>query len=343
MNQAPLHPDRAFHSAPIPGVLHVIDLPSAGWDALASAALCARELNVSQRLVLIGDRRAGADAAAFGLAPDRHLSPPLRSLTTAVRLLDRAVTELHRESPIGVVHVWSDSARVLCRQTIGYTYPLTQEDPGPLVPSPTAQALAARATLRAELGISDNEVALLLATDRPGVGDARRFAGLVGVLHLADIPTVGLAPARSDYFRRAARFLRGFNRAWDVIPLRSPAHLVLAAADAVFYDQGDTLTAAGGPGAPTGGLAFAAAAAGIPVVTIDSPLGRRLAGPLGGEVLARTSLMPEFARVTVPLCESAQRRAETGARLRQHAFRSRGVLSALHDRWNAAALKGAAA
>jgi hypothetical protein len=182
-----------------------------------------------------------------------------------------------------------------------------------------------------------------MATDRPGVGDARRLAGLVGVLHLADIPTVGLASSRSDNFRRAARFLRGFSRAWDVIPLASPPHLVLAAADVVLYDQGDTLTDDSGPGVPTGGLASAAAAAGIPFVTTNTPIGRRIAGPVGDTVLARTSLMPEFARVTVPLCESAERRAETGARLRAHALSTGELLDALMDRWNASMRKGAAA
>lgn len=328
------------HEAAGPNVLHVIDLPGAGWDALAAAARCARELPARQRLLLIGDRHAQADAASLGLVPDRSVSPPLGTLATAVAPLDRAFAELDRQTPVEAVHVWSDSARVLCRQTLGYAVPIVQEEPGPLAaPAPIAQ----RALLRARLGIADDECAVLLATDRAGVGDARRFAGLVGILQLADIPTVGVASNRSNNYRRAARFLRGFGRAWDVIPVSGPPAALVAAADAVMYDQGDTLSADGGPGTPTGGTALSAALAGIPVVTTTSEVGRSIAGPLQEQVLTRHGLLPEFARVLVPLCESRERRLEVGAALRRHARSVSRPLSGVLDRWRAAALAEAPA
>jgi hypothetical protein len=298
-----------------PSVLHVIDLPGAGWDALAAAANCAAALDNRQRILLIGDGQAGRDAAAFGLAPARRLCPPLNRLSTAVGPLDLAFKELDRESPIDVVHVWSDSARVLCREALAYTFPITQEDPGRFV---LTTQTCPRAAARAALGVADHETAILLASDRPEVGDARRLAGLVGILHLAEHATVGLASSRSDNFRRAARFLRGFNRDWDVIALSTPPHLSLAAADIVLYDQGDTLTADAGPGPRTGGVVVAAAAAGIPVVAVDTSLTRRLLGPLAGELLAPSGLLPDLARALVPLSQNSDRRTEVGRRLLAH-------------------------
>lgn len=319
-------------------MLHVIDLPGAGWDALAAAARCVQTLAADQRLMLIGDSHAAADAAAFGLKPDYRLCPPLNRLPAAVGPLDRTLKSVAAVWPIDIVHVWSDSARVLCRQTVGYSLPITQEDPAPFTPSPRPLA---RAAARAALGIAEHETALLLAADRPGVGDARRFAGLVGVLHLAEYAAVGIASARSDTYRRAARFLRGFNHAWDVVPLHTPPHVTLAAADIVIYDQGDSLTADAGPGPRTGGIILAAGALGIPVVTTPSPLSRRLLGPLAQELIAGDGAMPEIARLTVPLCTDADRRHAAGERLR-HQTATLPVPS-LMDRWTATLTKGTAA
>jgi hypothetical protein len=326
-----------FRSAQSPGVLHVVDMPGAGWDALAAAARCAREIGGDQRLLLLGDRHAAADAAVFGLAPTRTAAPPLRRLDAAVGTLDRAVAQLHREAPIGLIQVWSDSARILCRETFAYEFPINQEDPGPFVAGATTAASSSREALRAELGIAPHEIAILMATDRPGIGDARRFAGLIGVFHLADFPAVGIASSRTDNYRRAARFLRGFHRAWDVIPVSSPPLTLVAAADIVFYDQGDTLTADGGPGVATGGAAYAAAAMGLPVFAVNSPVARRLLAPLGGEAIAANGLLPELARVAVPLCQSAACRRDAGERLRAYAPSVVAGAAELAARWRTTA------
>lgn len=329
-----------------PRVLHVIDLPGAGWDSLSAAAHCAATLagEADQRLLLIGDAHAARDAAAFGLIPTYRICPPLNRLAAAVAPLDRLFRSLARVAPVDIVHVWSDSARVICRETLAFTLPITQSDPAPFVQLPTTAAVPGdRAAIRSAHRIGDHEVAVLLAADRPGVGDARRFAGLVGILHLAGITTVGLASSRCDNARRAARFLRGFHREWDVIPLSSPPHLSLPAADVVIYDQGDTLTADSGPGPRTGGIVVAAAAAGIPVVATDSPLARRLLGPLAQNLIAANGLMPELARIMVPLCESRERRETVGRELRALSPSFLSPTSTVLQRWHAELSRGAAA
>jgi len=319
-------------------VLHIVDMPGAGWDALAAAARCAATETAEQRLLLIGDHAAAADAAAFGLQPEYRLCPPLNRLPAAVGPLDRLMKSVQRSWPADVVHVWSDSARVLCRETLAYSLPITQEDPAPYAP---ALAPLDRAKARAAMGVAPHETAVLLAADRPGVGDARRFAGMVGVLALAEYTVVGVASRSSDSFRRAARFLRGFNRVWDVVPLATPPHLAVSGADIVVYDQGDSLVGDAGPGPRTGGVVHAAAALGIPVITTDSPLARRLLRPLAAELVAPDGTMPEIARLTAPLCADAARRAALGARLRDllaHSDRPR-----MDDRWSAALRQEAAA
>ncbi len=338
MNQA-AHPTRQRQDAARRRrVLHVVDLPGAGWDALAAAAHCAQTLPADQRLLLIGDRTATTDAAAFGLRPEYRLCPPLNRLAAAVGPFDRLVRNVSRAWPIDIVHVWSDSSRVLCRETLGFGLPLVQEDPALFTPGTLPND---RAGVRSSLGIAPHETAVLLASDRPGVGDTRRFTGLIGLLALAELPAVGIASSRGDSFRRAARFMRGFHRHWDVIAIGSPPQAALAGADMVIYDQGDSLTADAGPGPRTGGIVLAAGALGIPVVTTDSPLARRLTGPLAPRALAKGGALPEVATLTLPLATNPNLRASAGRELRDHA----ATLAApqLMDRWEAACLNGAAA
>lgn len=326
------------NAATRPRVLHVIDQPGAGWDALAAAARCAQTLPADQRLLLIGDRTAAADAAAFGLRPDYRLCPPLNRLAAAVGPFDRLIKSVSRAWPIDVVHVWSDSARVLCRETMGFSLPLVQEDPAPFAPSVLLQD---RANTRSALGVAAHETALLLASDRPGVGDTRRFTGLIGLLALAELAVVGIASSRGDSFRRAARFMRGFQRHWDVIPISAPPQTVLAAADIVIYDQGDSLTADAGPGPRTGGTVMAAGALGIPIVTSDSPLAHRLAGPLAQRAIATNGVLPELAKLTLPLATDPSVRAQAGRDLQAHTVSL--TAPALLARWVAACSQGAAA
>jgi len=310
----------------------VIDFPGAGWDALAAAAWCARSIACEQRLLLIGDHQASADARWFGLEADFRVCPPMNRLAAGVGPLNRALRDIRAAWPVDALHTWSDSARVICREILAFDLPIVQEDPAPFA---TRHPVGTRAAARSALGIADHEAALLLASDRPGVGDTRRLAGLVGVLHLADFPTVGVACTRCDTFRRSARLLRGFGHGWDVIPLRPPPLTALAAADVVLLDQGDTLTADSGPGHPSGGVVFAAGAAGIPVVAVQSPLVRRLLGPLCDTLCAKDGSLPELARVALPLCTDAAARARAGSLLRQR-VESLG-LPDLPARWIAAA------
>lgn len=322
-----------------PRILHVIDLPGAGWDSLVAARRCAAHLPADQRLLLIGDGQAARDAASLGLAPDYRLCPPLNRLPAVVGPLDALFKAVNRSWPVDVLHVWSDSARVLCRETFAFDIPITQQDPGPLATLDTAD----RERARAALGINQGETAVMLASDRPGVGDARRFTGMIGVLHLCKLPIVGLLSSRSDNYRRAARFTRGFDRVWDIVPFCTPPHCLLPAADVLYYDQGDTLTADAGPGRLTGGIAYAAALLGIPFVTTPSSLASRVLGPCSDELLAAGGLMPEITEPLMPLCVDPARRLRAGERLRQHALTASAPIGSVMDRWLAALTRGAAA
>ncbi|MFT3685522.1 MAG: hypothetical protein QM783_11435 [Phycisphaerales bacterium] len=321
-------------------MLHIADMPGAGWDALAAAARCADECNAHQRLLLIGDRTAVADAATFGLAPTRTAAPPLRRLDAAVGALDRAVEELHRQSPVDVIHVWSDSARVICRETFAYRFPLTQEDPGPFVTP--RHFSASREALRTS---SASRPTRSPSSWRPTAPVSATRAASPASSASSTSPTSPLSaslPRISDNYRAPLAFFAASSARGTSSPsLRLRTRCCVPPTSSFTIRATRSLPTAA-PASPPA-AAQAAAAMGLPIFATDSPVVRRLLAPLGTQAIAANGLLPELARVAMPLCESTALRREAGDRLRAHAPTIAASPATLNDRWHSAVLAEAVA
>lgn len=199
----------------------------------------------------------------------------------------------------------------------------------PLDLPPATVGLGDRAVVRAALGIGPNEVALSLLTDPASAGDARLFAWIVGVLHVAGLRAVGIAPAGAACERRAARYLRLHGRHWEVISHHGPAAQAVQAADIAVFGLRhelavrDELAGAsplvGGQSGPTVAasaastqgrwgrgllLAWRAMASGVPVIAADDPATRWLLGPAAADrSIAAIVTMPACAPRIMPLVD----------------------------------------
>ncbi len=179
---------------------------------------------------------------------------------------------------------------------------------------PPVPAVHSREALRASLGLSAHEVAVLLLADPPSAGDARAFAQQVGVLTLADVRSVGLMHACSTGAARGVRHARAFDFAWDMITTIDPLHTLLPACDVALWHQGESEQFGMAPDdARTGGGAVLATHAllhGVPVLAVDSPLARTVLGEPGTGWAVAQNTLPAWSAVLVPLCLEASRRQD---------------------------------
>lgn len=149
------------------------------------------------------------------------------------------------------------------------------------LPGRVPASLRDRAAVRQELGLEPNEVAVLLLADPPTLGDAKRFAHLLGIMEVCGCPAVGLVGDSVTGWPRAARFVRRFGTDWPFIRFQGPWLDALAAADVVVWHAHKMPIHAAMPrfgGAP---LALAALGAGRPVVTVDHPFTRAALSEIG--------------------------------------------------------------
>lgn len=151
-------------------------------------------------------------------------------------------------------------------------------------------------TLRAQLGLRAGESALALLADPLAAGDARDFVHVLGVLALAGLNVVGLIHSHTPGLDRAARFTGLVGDRWRIVVYDGSQLHAAAASQAVLWHQGRTIPQ-GRPLHPhvqDAGLALAAMvlAAGIPVVTDDTPLATPLALRARGRLAVTTNPEP---------------------------------------------------
>jgi hypothetical protein len=204
------------------------------------------------------------------------------------------------------------------------------------VPAPVSRRCAGtRQQTRAALGIGQGEFVVALLSDPPSTDDSRLFAWIVGMLHVAGLRAVGVAPAGTGSERRAARYLRLHGRHWEVIRHTGHTAGALPAADAAIFGlrhdlalrgdlegvsplapaaaahAGAPASVAADPGADFGRalpLALHAMATGVPVIAPADAGTRWLMGEgdgLPARSLAAAVTMPAFAPRLMPLVESA--------------------------------------
>lgn len=192
--------------------------------------------------------------------------------------------------------------------------------------------------VRHELGLSEEDVAILLVGDPPHAV-ANRFAFLAALLGVCGASPVGVMRADAAQGARARRFLsKGPVKARVAISDR-PAHELARACDVGVWD-------AGGAGPTThrptdGRLAVVPVAGamsqGLPVVTPSVPTLRALLGADSlGQCVALSSAIPELGRVLMPLVSNRERRETLRGAVFGHAASLRlqeHFVSAAHDAW----------
>lgn len=140
-----------------------------------------------------------------------------------------------------------------------------------------------RAMVRAELDIGTDECVVGLLGDPPEEGDARLLSGIVGLLHVGDVPSVGIADAGAAQLHRGARFLRSHGRHWDVIPYRGATARTIPAADLLVW--GCTM--------PERTPYHAGSSGGLLLATAAMDHGTLVVAPAGGTTSSALARVPE--------------------------------------------------
>lgn len=296
-------------------VVHVLDLTgeTVPWDVIASCRACLDIGEVEQRVIVIGSSRAASDAREMGVTVSAQFCPPLGRVDAGVSGMSRAWRDIAAGFEPTAVQTWSVEATKLAEAVCGGVA-VIESAPGLMVPGVD---VSRREAMRGELGVREGESVVLLATDQAGVGDARRFAGIMGVLELDGIVALGVMSDRTETHGRGVLFLANFKRQWDVTAVRVPPMTMLAAADVVLWDQGDNAQSDSARAAmATGGSARAAACAGIPVVTTDSPLARGIVGPVAEHLIAADGSLPNLAAKIMQLVKDEPLHRRVGETLK---------------------------
>lgn len=162
-------------------------------------------------------------------------------------------------------------------------------------PLSSPASVADRAALRSRLGLGADDPTLVIAllTDPPAAADARAFAFMLGLLHLAGARVMGVTPRGAGQLRRAARFVRAHGRRWGLIEWSGPMSTLAPAADLAMWCP------------PTGAGLVAASFArlGVPTV-VPAGEGAELLARSGGEVLeALGPSVPQLAAALLPTVE----------------------------------------
>jgi hypothetical protein len=284
-----------------------------GWDALLIAGLLEtrRDQHASNAPLLIGNSRDRCDAAALGCD---HVSL-IDSCSGRRSELARRIRQITTVTSAPLTMVTMQGIMALEGLSAGaHTQLLALETLKLALQTP--QPADARATHRATLGLSDDELCLLLLTGKPGIGDARSFTGLVGVMELDDHLATGIASDRCGRANRASRFTTAFRR-WDTLLIDTPPVAHLAAADLVLIDRGEDRKVLGESLDASGHLsALRAMLIGTPVIMVASNQTAAWLGDsssIGARLISKDATLPELAKVIVPMLRSSDLRAEIAA------------------------------
>lgn len=131
-----------------------------------------------------------------------------------------------------------------------------------------------RLILADQLDIDPNRRIIGMIDGNPSGPDSRHFSQVVGITRLGGGPVTALISEFARSIPRAARFVKGFLRTWDMVVHHGPAFTFMPAWDLAVWLQatpGD-ITVTGIP------QVLAALARGVPIITTDSPIARAVIG-----------------------------------------------------------------
>ncbi|MFN0011654.1 MAG: hypothetical protein ACKVS8_08435 [Phycisphaerales bacterium] len=291
----------------LPRVLHLADAAGpAGGEGTLWACACAASLPaLAHETWGIGRREAQHAAHALGLKVALWACPSLGRSQLAWPPFRRARAE--HAKPACVV-AWSrpaaDLARLLFRERVPIVAARISVPgapglhaagirhtpvPPPLLPLPLGPA-SARQDARNQLGLRDNDAAILLLADTNAHADAAVFTRWLSMAATAGHRAVGLVRDGTPGLARAARFLATTGAGAEVIRVRGPLIDAVQVADAVVWPRPDAAW-------PDTNLVWASAiaASGIPVLAAPGAASLWLLGECPGVQIARGSADHQMA------------------------------------------------
>lgn len=245
-----------------PGVTHLCATRAHADLALLA---CAHAMDPQDRCIVVDDRQGLRRAQALGLPIHAHLPPPLRRPWLARRALRTLLIESRRDHH--PIIAWGAHLEPLLSATRGpqilidfdrgiiERFPGSLRSPGPIrtLPAPqtplgplsTMPDRASRAACRERLSLAPHERAIALAGARHSECDVPAFVHVLGMLHFADVPVVGIVDrARMSRHRAAMRRVREAMPHLRVLVRDEPMFHWIAACDAAVLAPGDRFTTA---------------------------------------------------------------------------------------------------
>lgn len=272
-----------------PGAIH---LCSGRTHADLALLACARAMTPRDLCIVIDDARGAARARVLGLHVDAHVAPPMRTPWLASRALRTLLRET--ECDQRTLIAWGAHLEPLITATKGEQilvdfargvierFPGSLRGPGPIrtlaapnAPLGVALSSEARAAWREQFGLEPSEHAVALVGVTPGECDVPAFVHVLGMLHFAKVPVVGVVDrALMSRHRAAIRRAREAMPNLRVLVRDEPMLAWVGACDAAVLAPGDRFDSGDSQrrfDAPL--LARTIAAAGVPIIAAQNDAG----------------------------------------------------------------------
>jgi hypothetical protein len=324
-------------------VLHLVEsfgpespghCPSASEVGVLGCRAALEEIaEATHTVCLLADTDGERRVRALGLFTTDRITPPLRRPGMAWRAL-RALRA--GRGPFDAIQCWDERLVPVARRAFG---------PARVVPPPRELALPSvvtshcRARTRRELGLADDDLAVLLLADPRWRGNAQRFTFLIGLFDFAGYRTVGVIPRGAVDAQRAGEFHKGAMIASRLCPADRAGVLLSVACDvgvlqpAAHRPETEDDSATGQRRA----LVRAAQRLGLPVLAPRGLGVDDLCAPPGGpDLLARSDRSADLAKVCVPLLKdraALEGAARAAVQVGADGSIDRDSLAALRDCW----------
>lgn len=234
-----------------------IHLCSSRAHAGLALLACAGATRPHDACILVDDSRGIARAKALGLRVDMLLTPPLRRPWLALRALRARLVE--NDFDQRTIIAWGSHLDPLVAATRGEQvvvdldrgvierFPGSLRGPGPIrtlaapaTPLPISLAPDARAAWRTRLGLEPDHRAIALVGVSPAECDVPAFVHVLGMLHFARVPVVGVVDrAFMSRHRAAMRRAREAMPNLRVLARDEPMLAWVGACDAAVLAPGD--------------------------------------------------------------------------------------------------------
>jgi hypothetical protein len=280
--------------------MHVV-APHSGWAPGAddaSVTACAAAAAADAPVLILGNADAERRAHLLGIRSWDRVCPALHTTTLRSPGIDHGPAAIVRARWPRRLVAWGEIASQLVRRlSARLDLPATEvslvphaDFPG--FPAVVPPALGPREALREDLNLAPTDLAIALADDPPGSGNATRLAFIAGLLALAEGSqrSVPMVPRGAGLDDRARRFHAGVRPEAPMLLLDTPTAAIWPAIDLAIITADPPLPAS------TLSHVSMLLASGVPVVgPRDAGLALLLGEQAEGLLCARTSAPQSIA------------------------------------------------